>query len=104
LGNVIKALASNANKENSNANGEGKLCHVSYRNSKLTRLLKDALGGNGMTVMIACVSPADTNFEETLSTLQFASKASCIVNTAKVEPASYTRSCLYIYIYLQPCL
>ena len=43
-----------------------------YRESKLTRLLSDSLGGNSKTVMIACVSPADTDFEETMSTLKSA--------------------------------
>ncbi len=58
LGNVISAL------------GEGGKTHVPYRNSKLTRMLQDSLGGNSYTLMIACVSPADSNVEETLSTLR----------------------------------
>lgn len=80
LGNVVSALASRSTK----SNGDGHT-HVPYRESKLTRLLKDALGGNGMTVMLACVSPADTNFEETLNTLRFASRASSIVNSVRVN-------------------
>jgi hypothetical protein len=89
LGNVIVAL-STQNKENS-AGGTGaadasnKKNHVPYRDSKITRLLKDSLGGNGKTVMLACVSPADVNFEETLNTLRFASRASTIVNSASVN-------------------
>ena len=51
-----------------------------YRDSKLTRLLQDSLGGNSRTVMIACVSPADVNFEETLSTLKYANRARNIKN------------------------
>jgi hypothetical protein len=69
LGNVIVALSSG-----------GVSSHVPYRDSKITRILKDSLGGNSMTVMIACVSPADSNFEETLNTLRFASRVSCVVN------------------------
>lgn len=59
--------------------------HIPYRDSKITRLLKDSLGGNGKTVMLACASPADVNFEETLNTLRFASRASTIVNNAQVN-------------------
>jgi hypothetical protein len=81
LGNVIVALSSAAaSKEN-----QGNPNHVPYRDSKITRILKDSLGGNSMTVMIACVSPADSNFEETLNTLRFASRVSCIVNTISLN-------------------
>ena len=73
LGNVIAALATQGT-----ARGAG---HVPYRDSKITRILKDSLGGNSLTVMLACVSPADTNFEETLNTLRFAARASTIVNS-----------------------
>ncbi|RYG56459.1 hypothetical protein EON66_02860, partial [archaeon] len=62
LGNVINALA------------EGKTGHIPYRDSKLTRLLQHSLGGNSLTVMIATISPADDNLEETLSTLQYANR------------------------------
>ena len=65
LGNVIKALVS----------GSG---HVPFRDSKLTRLLQDSLGGNTKTVMIAAISPADYNREETLSTLMYATRAKSI--------------------------
>ena len=63
LGNVISALV------------DGKSKHIPYRTSKLTRLLQDSLGGNTKTVMIAALSPADYNFDETLSTLRYASRA-----------------------------
>lgn len=59
--------------------------HVSYRDSKLTRLLQDSLGGNSVTLMIACVSPADYNMDETLSTLRYADRAKQIKNTAVVN-------------------
>jgi hypothetical protein len=73
LGNVIMALVDLAN---------GKHRHVHYRDSKLTFLLKDSLGGNSMTYIIANVSPAEINFGETLSTLKFAARAKFIKNKA----------------------
>merc|ERR1719232_2489812 len=71
LGNVISALG----EENRGANS-----HIPYRDSKLTRLLQDSLGGNSHTLMIACVSPADSNLEETISTLRYADRARKIKN------------------------
>jgi len=68
LGNVISALV------------EGRSNHIPYRDSKLTRMLQDSLGGNTKTVMLANCSPADYNFEETLSTLRYASRAKLIKN------------------------
>ncbi|OAD60477.1 Chromosome-associated kinesin KIF4, partial [Eufriesea mexicana] len=69
LGNVISQL------------GEGgPTTYVGYRDSKLTRLLQDSLGGNSITLMIACVSPADYNLDETLSTLRYADRACKIKN------------------------
>jgi len=68
LGKVISALV------------EGKGAFIPYRDSKLTRLLQDSLGGNSKTVMIATVSPASPNYEETLSTLKYASRAKYITN------------------------
>lgn len=73
LGNVISALV------------DGKSKHIPYRDSKLTRLLQDSLGGNTKTVMIAAVSPADYNYEETLSTLRYASRAKSIKNKPKIN-------------------
>lgn len=57
--------------------------HIPYRNSKLTRLLASALGGNARTAMITCISPASGNTVESLSTLRFASRAKKIVNKIK---------------------
>lgn len=51
-----------------------------FRDSKLTRLLRDSLGGNARTLMIACASPSDIDAEETLSTLRYAARARCIKN------------------------
>lgn len=72
LGNVINALT------------EGKKrTHVPYRNSKLTRLLADSLGGNSETLFLACVSPADRNHEQTLNTLRYAARARNIRNNLR---------------------
>nr|XP_014344529.1 PREDICTED: chromosome-associated kinesin KIF4A [Latimeria chalumnae] len=70
LGNVISALGEEGKKGG----------FVPYRDSKLTRLLQDSLGGNSHTLMIACVSPADSNMEETLNTLRYADRARKIKN------------------------
>ncbi|VDQ04249.1 unnamed protein product, partial [Trichobilharzia regenti] len=58
---------------------------VSYRDSLLTWLLKDSLGGNAITVMLATISPCISHYDETLSTLRYAKKASSIVNSAVVN-------------------
>ncbi|XP_040570010.1 osmotic avoidance abnormal protein 3 isoform X2 [Lepeophtheirus salmonis] len=68
LGNVISALV------------DGKSKHIPYRDSKLTRLLQDSLGGNTKTIMVACLSPSDNNYDETLSTLRYANRAKNIKN------------------------
>ena len=75
LGNVISALSEEGKKGN----------FVPYRDSKLTRILQDSLGGNSRTSMIACVSPAESNFDETLNTLNYASRARRIKNKPKVN-------------------
>ena len=73
LGNVISALV------------DGKTSHVPYRDSKLTRMLQDSLGGNTKTVMCAAISPADYNFDETMSTLRYANRAKSIKNKPKIN-------------------
>ena len=73
LGNVISALV------------DGKAKHIPYRDSKLTRLLQDSLGGNTKTLMIAAISPADNNYDETMSTLRYANRAKNIKNSAKIN-------------------
>ncbi|RXM34141.1 Kinesin-like protein KIF13A [Acipenser ruthenus] len=78
LGLVISALADQSA-------GKGKTKFVPYRDSVLTWLLKDNLGGNSKTAMIATVSPAADNYEETLSTLRYADRAKRIVNHAVVN-------------------
>ncbi|EOX91510.1 P-loop containing nucleoside triphosphate hydrolases superfamily protein isoform 3 [Theobroma cacao] len=77
LGNVISALGDEKKRK------EG--VHVPYRDSKLTRLLQDSLGGNSKTVMIACISPADINAEESLNTLKYANRARNIQNKPVVN-------------------
>lgn len=62
-----------------------KSIYVPYRDSKLTRLLQDSLGGNTKTVMIANVGPADYNFDETINTLRYASRAKSIQNKPKIN-------------------
>ena len=59
--------------------------HIPYRDSKLTFLLQDSLGGNAKTMLVANVSPSTACAHETLSTLQFAERAKCIRNRAKVN-------------------
>jgi hypothetical protein len=75
LGAVIAALSEK----------RARSAHIPYRSSKLTMILRDSLGGNSRTVMIACVSPAHTNFDETLSTLKYASRARFIKNRVTVN-------------------
>lgn len=79
LGRVISALAEISMGKKKN------ISMVPYRDSVLTWLLKDSLGGNSMTAMIAAISPADINFEETLSTLRYADSAKRIKNHAVVN-------------------
>ncbi|KAI9318100.1 hypothetical protein BX666DRAFT_2026500 [Dichotomocladium elegans] len=75
LGNVISALGDETRRAT----------HIPYRDSKLTRLLQDSLGGNSQTMMLACVSPADSNFMETLNTLKYANRARNIKNRVTIN-------------------
>lgn len=74
LGNVISALYKSK-----------KQSHIPYRNSKLTRLLQDSLGGNSQTLMIACISPCRRDFMESLSTLRYANRAKNIRNKVTIN-------------------
>lgn len=74
LGNVISALGDPAKAKSNTAS------YIPYRDSKLTRLLQDSLGGNAHTLMIACVSPAEWNANETINTLKYANRARNIKN------------------------
>ncbi|VDK20657.1 unnamed protein product [Anisakis simplex] len=73
LGNVIAALA------------EGTKSHVPYRDSKLTRILQESLGGNSRTTIVICCSPASSNEAETKSTLMFGQRAKTIKNVVVVN-------------------
>lgn len=70
--NVINLLVKNAS-------------HIPYRDSKLTKLLADSLGGNSKTIMIANIGPAETNYSETLQTLKYANRAKMIKNKPKIN-------------------
>lgn len=73
LGNVISALVNS------------KRSHIPFRNSKLTRLLQDSLGGNTRTVVIATITSSESAVDETISTLQFADRAKCVAVRVKVN-------------------
>jgi hypothetical protein len=75
LGNVISALGDPTKKTT----------HIPYRDSKLTRLLQDSLGGNAQTMMVACVSATELNLNETLSTVKYANRARNIKNRAEIN-------------------
>ncbi|KAI8376166.1 P-loop containing nucleoside triphosphate hydrolase protein [Radiomyces spectabilis] len=77
LGNVISALGDPSKRST----------HVPYRDSKLTRLLQDSLGGSATTLMIACVSPAEHNLSETINTLGYANRARNIKNRVEKNEA-----------------
>ncbi|KFQ14623.1 Kinesin-like KIF18A, partial [Leptosomus discolor] len=78
LGNVINALADPKSKKQ----------HIPYRNSKLTRLLKDSLGGNCRTIMIAAVSPSSMFYDDTYNTLKYANRAKDIKSSLKSNVVS----------------
>uniref|UniRef100_A0A2K6UCL9 Kinesin family member 27 n=1 Tax=Saimiri boliviensis boliviensis TaxID=39432 RepID=A0A2K6UCL9_SAIBB len=75
LGNVISALGDPRRKNS----------HIPYRDAKITRLLKDSLGGSAKTVMITCVSPSSSNFDESLNSLKYANRARNIRNKPTVN-------------------
>ena len=84
LGNVINALA---DKDTS----KKKEILPPYRDSVLTRILQNALGGNSKTVMICALSPSNSNYEETLSTLRYADRVKKIKNKAVVNQSDYNK-------------
>ncbi|XP_032103928.1 kinesin-like protein KIF16B isoform X12 [Sapajus apella] len=84
LGNVISALA-DLSQDAANPLAKKKQVFVPYRDSVLTWLLKDSLGGNSKTIMIATISPADVNYGETLSTLRYANRAKNIINKPTIN-------------------
>ena len=78
LGQVVSALS----ELGQSGKTSGHHSHIPYRDSKLTRLLQDSLGGNSRTVMIACISPAQSNVEESINTLRYAERTRNIKNSA----------------------
>ena len=98
LGKVISLLSDRST-------GKRRKVYIPYRDSTLTWLLKESLGGNSRTAMIATVSPADTHYEESLSTLRYAQQARTIVNVAKINEDPNARiirgewRLLYAYYY-----
>lgn len=90
LGNVINSLMKLNNQEqkqqsNNSRSAASALIHTPYRDSKLTRLLQDSLGGNARTLMIASIGPASYNYDETINTLNYASRARCIKNKPRLN-------------------
>ncbi|XP_064591820.1 kinesin-like protein KIF27 isoform X1 [Zonotrichia leucophrys gambelii] len=75
LGNVISALGDPKRKS----------VHIPYRDAKITRILKDSLGGNAKTVMIACISPSSLDFDESLNSLKYANRVKNIRNKPVVN-------------------
>ncbi|XP_043485780.1 kinesin-like protein Klp98A isoform X3 [Polistes fuscatus] len=83
LGSVISALAEVSSSGDSSSSKRN--VFIPYRDSVLTWLLKDSLGGNSKTIMIAAISPADCNYGETLSTLRYANRAKNIINKPTIN-------------------
>nr|XP_045012192.1 kinesin-like protein KIF16B isoform X2 [Jaculus jaculus] len=90
LGNVISALA-DLSQDAASPLVKKKQVFVPYRDSVLTWLLKDSLGGNSKTIMIATISPADVNYGETLSTLRYANRAKNIINKPTINEDANVR-------------
>lgn len=83
LGSVISALAELSSSTQTSSSKSKTF--IPYRDSVLTWLLKDSLGGNSKTIMIAAISPADCNYGETLSTLRYANRAKNIINKPTIN-------------------
>ncbi|XP_015037070.1 kinesin-like protein Klp98A isoform X2 [Drosophila pseudoobscura] len=98
LGSVISALAEQTSAAHNNStlattpnSASKRVLYIPYRDSILTWLLKDSLGGNSKTIMIAALSPADCNYSETLSTLRYANRAKNIINKPTVNEDSHVK-------------
>ncbi|PVV04038.1 hypothetical protein BB560_001475 [Smittium megazygosporum] len=85
LGNVISSLGNALKKQ----------LHIPYRNSKLTRLLEDSIGGNSLTLMIACITESKHNYNESLSTLRYANRARNIKNKVVISEQKVGSSEVY---------
>jgi C-terminal processing protease CtpA/Prc len=82
LGHVISELAKNCRSGRKNTIDES---HIPYRQSKLTSLLKESLGGNAKTVVLALIAPGPDNYEETMSTLKFAARTQAVHTTPSIN-------------------
>ena len=94
-GHINKSLFILANVINKLA--EGKRQHIPYRDSKLTRILSQALGGNSLTAIIATISPASMNYYQTLSTLRFATRAKTVKNKPHINEMNDGRDLIQYY-------
>ena len=84
LGNVIHSLGQ-TNSHLNNKNNQNKKAFAPYKDSKLTQILEDSLGGNSATYLIANISPCDENFDEKISTLKFADRAHSIMTKVSLN-------------------
>ncbi|KAJ3353221.1 hypothetical protein HDU83_007049 [Entophlyctis luteolus] len=88
LGRVINSLTEGKCGANGTSNTQEPATVVPYRDSKLTRFLQDSLGGNSKTVMLACISPVESNLSETVNTLRYAARARGIQNKSRITVES----------------
>ncbi|XP_047401891.1 kinesin-like protein KIF18B isoform X3 [Sciurus carolinensis] len=106
--NINRSLLALINVLNALADAKGRKSHVPYRDSKLTRLLKDSIGGNCRTVMIAAISPSNLAYEDTYNTLKYADRAKEIRLTASPHepplPASSGALAHLDLLQINPCL
>ena len=97
LGDVIKCLGDHGRKNTGMSEKPStSQNYVPYRNSTLTMLLKESLGGNAYTVMLSCVSPSSYDYEETLSTLKYADRAKRCVYKCALIMYTYNIYCVYL--------
>ena len=96
LGDVIKCLGDHGRKTGMYDKPSTSQNYVPYRNSTLTMILKESLGGNAYTVMLSCVSPSSYDYEETLSTLKYADRAKRCVYKCALIMYTYNIYCVYL--------
>ena len=85
LGNVIHSLGTSSSNMSMTDNKNKKKIFAPYKDSKLTQILEDSLGGNSVTYLLATISPCDENFEETISTLKFADRAHSVMTKVSMN-------------------
>jgi Kinesin motor domain len=104
---IIHQALSDAQRKNggSSTSSSTQDTFVPYRNSVLTRLLRESLGGNARTVVLACVSPSELHFEETLSTLKYAARAKRVRTHARINEVSVLCvQCRYELLHVAQCV